>query len=807
MIRNYYITAIRNLVKHKSYFMLNLIGLAIGITSFIFISLYVINELSYDKFHSQHKELYRVHVYGHMMGQNMAMAATASPMAQALLQDFPEVAKVTRVKESGAWFIGNGDKKFNEDGMLFADSTFFDVFDFKFIAGDPKSALVKPRSVVLTEAYAKKYFGDENALGKTITVEQDSIFYQVTGIIKDIPDNSHMKFDMMGSRITYKFWDNNQWVSHNDYTYIVLHKNADRQAFEAKMQELVQKYVGPQISQFMGTTMEAWESTGNSFGYTLMPVTDIHLHSHVDEELEANSDISYIYIYTLIAFVLLFIAIINFVNLATAQSAARAKEVGIRKVLGSNRKGLIYQFIFESIVVALLATIIASILVTLLTPNFESLIDKGLTINLSTSYYSVLILLSLAIIIGVMAGFYPAFVLAGFRPTDVLNGRLKSGAKAGLLRNLLVTIQFVASIVIIIGTVVVYRQIDFMLNKNLGFDKEQTLVIRRPDVLLKNLETYKEDLLTNPNIEAVANATTIPGKDRYNNNAHMTEDNPDSPYLLMENSVSFGYTELMGMELVAGRFFSKDFPSDSGAVVINETAAKTIGYDNPIGKSFVDKGRDGHVRKMAIIGVVKDYNIQSLHRPIEPTMLRLMGGNWEGYMLIKLSNTQNMRETLSFIEASWFKYSHNKPFQYFFFDDDYAKLYKSESTTAQVFVIFAGLSISIACLGLIGLITYTTSVRKKEIGIRKVMGAGTATLVRLLSSEFIKLIVIATVISWPLAYFAIDYWLRNFADRLAISPWIFILSTFIVVLIGGIAISFQTIKTSLSNPIDSLRTE
>jgi putative ABC transport system permease protein len=261
------------------------------------------------------------------------------------------------------------------------------------------------------------------------------------------------------------------------------------------------------------------------------------------------------------------------------------------------------------------------------------------------------------------------------------------------------------------------------------------------------------------------------------------------------------------MELVAGRFFSKDFPSDSGAVVINETAAKTIGYDNPIGKSFVDKGRDGHVRKMAIIGVVKDYNIQSLHRPIEPTMLRLMGGNWEGYMLIKLSNTQNMRETLSFIEASWFKYSHNKPFQYFFFDDDYAKLYKSESTTAQVFVIFAGLSISIACLGLIGLITYTTSVRKKEIGIRKVMGAGTATLVRLLSSEFIKLIVIATVISWPLAYFAIDYWLRNFADRLAISPWIFILSTFIVVLIGGIAISFQTIKTSLSNPIDSLRTE
>lgn len=644
-------------------------------------------------------------------------------------------------------------------------------------------------------------------LGKQITVEQDSIFYQITGVIEDIPDNSHIKFDMLGSRSTYKFWDNTQWVSHNDYTYVVLNGDSDPKAFESKLEELVTKYVGPQLSQYLGITMESWENTGNSFGYYLMPISDIHLYSNVEDELEANSHISYIYIYTLIALILLFIAIVNFVNLATAQSSARSKEVGIRKALGATHRGLIYQFIFESIIVSIMATLIATILVTSLTPQFENLINKTLSISVSNSYIGAFVLLVLAIIIGIMAGFYPAFVLAGFRPAEVLKGRSKVGAKTGWLRNLLVVFQITASIVIIIGTMIVYNQIDFMLSKNLGFDKEQTLVIRRPDVLLKNLETCKTELLNYPSITAVANAASIPGKDRYNNNAHMTEDNPDSPYLLMENSVSFGYAELMGLELSQGRFFSREYASDSSAVVINETAAKTIGYSEPIGKSFIDKDNDGIIQMLTIIGVVKDYNIQSLHQPIEPTMLRLMHGNHEGYMVLKLSNTQNIQETLSYIEETWFKYSNNKPFQYFFFDDDYAELYKSESTTGKVFAVFAGLSICIACLGLIGLITYTTSIRKKEIGIRKVMGAGIGTLIKLLSGEFAKLILISTLISWPLAYFAINYWLQNFADRLTISLWFFVLSTLIVVLIGSIAISFQTVKTSLSNPADSLRQE
>ncbi|UXX78908.1 ABC transporter permease [Reichenbachiella carrageenanivorans] len=806
MLKNFYLTAIRNMLKHKSYFLINICGLAIGIASFIFIALYIINEMSYDKFHSQSKNIHRVHVKGQMMGQTMDMAVTATPMAQALISEYPEVSKVTRVKESGAWFIGRDNKKFNEDGVLFADSTFFDVFDFKFLSGNKKTALIHPRSVVLTASYAKKYFGNEDPIGQKLTVEQDSIFYTVTGVMEDVPDHSHIQFDMMGSLSTYPHWLNNQqWVSHNNYTYVVLHENANISALEDKLQALVYKYVGPQVEQYLGTTMDAWESAGNSFGYYLMPLEDIYLYSNVDEELEANSDISYIYIYSLIAIILLFIAIINFVNLATAQSSSRAKEVGIRKVVGSSKQRLIGQFIFESIVISSFATIVAGLLVFFLTPAFTQLIGKEIAYQLTSSLWSFFWLGCLAILIGVLAGFYPAFILAAYQPVDVLKGTMSAGAKASWMRNLLVVIQFTAAIIIIIGTVVVYNQIDFMLNKNLGFNKEQIVVIRRSDVLRNNLETFKNDLLQNPNIKEVANAMSLPGKDRYNNNAHMTEESPDSPYLLYENHVSFGYAELMNLELVEGRFFSKDHPSDSSGVIINESAVKTIGYTDPIGKKFLNPDDDGPGKPMTIIGVVKDYHIESLHKRIEPTMLRLMAGNWEGYVTVKLSNTHNVRETIQFIENTWFDHSYNKPFQYFFFDDDYANLYNSESTTGQVFVVFASLSIFIACLGLIGLVTYTAAIRKKEIGIRKVLGASTSTLIKLLSNEIVKLIVISTLIAWPLAYLATDYWLQNFADRLSISPWIYLGSTFIVVFIGSLAISFQTIKASRSNPVDSLR--
>lgn len=805
MFKNFYFIAIRNLLKHKGYSLINISGLAIGIAGFIFISFYIINELSYDRFHSNYENIYRINgTYSTavMSGDN---ATTPVPLANTLLNNYPEVVKATRILKSGSFLIGRGNKKISEDGILFADSSFFDVFDFKLMKGNPKTVLVHPRSMVLSESYAKKYFGDEDPIGQKITMEEDTTFYIVTGIVQDVPANSHIQFDMLGSVSSNDDWNSDRWVrpGRGQHTYVVLNNDAKMEVFEEKIQEIIYEHVAPEVESYTGGTFAEWESGGNYIRYRVIPLKDIYLRSTSSEELEPTGNIAYIYTYSLVGLIILFIAIFNFVNLATAKSSLRAKEVGVRKVIGSTKRNLIQQFIFESIIVALVATFFAILIVTLFTPSFLDLIGKELAIGLTTSYVGWLSIAGLAILVGILAGLYPAFVLSAFKPVEVLKGTFSSGAKSGWLQKFLVSLQFAATIVIIIGTLVIYNQINFMLTKNLGFDKEQILVINRPDGLKRNLEVFKNNLLENPNIRYVSNSNTIPGK-KYKVRSYGKKGDPNS-YVFKNNQITYSYQELMGLEMVSGRFFSKEHRLDSNAVVINESAAKAFGFENPVGKNLTSVWKPG--RSLTIIGVVKDYNTESLHRNIRPVSLELSPNNIDGYVSIKMSNSQNIRETIQFIEDTWYKYSDNKPFQYFFFDEDYENLYKAESTTGQVLIVFSTLSIFIACLGLIGLISYTASIRKKEIGIRKVLGAGTTTLIRLLSNDFIKLMIIATFISWPLAYFATDYWLRNFADRLDINPWVYLISTIIVVLICSFAISFQTIKTAMNNPIDSLRDE
>lgn len=808
MLKNYYITAIRNLAKQRGYFLLNVSGLAIGIASFIFISLFIHNELSYDKFHAQADHIYRVHVKGQMLGQTLDGCLTSSPMAKALVNDYPEIVNATRIKESGSWVVGYGDKKFHEDGILFADSSFFNVFGFQLTSGDPNTALNDPKSMVLTESYVKKYFGDEDPMGKTITIEHDTTLYTITGVMPDIPDNSHFKFDMMGSIKTRSYWNNNHWVSHNFYTYVLLNPNTNLAALKVKIQDLSSTYVTPQIENYLKTSINDWTEEGNVFQYDLMSITDIHLMSHLENEFENNGNLSYIYIYSLVAIILLTIAIINFVNLATAQSASRAKEVGIRKVTGSTKMGLIYQFIFESIIVSAIATALSFAIVTLLLPYFTSLVGTEMTLNIFTTPWVWFALLGLAIFIGILAGVYPAFVLASFRPVKVLNGTFSSGAKSSRIRNTLVVIQFTASIIIMISTAVIYYQTQYMLNKNLGFDKEQILAVRRPDVLLSKIETFKNEILKNPNVSMVANTVSVPGKSHnYNYNLFVPEDTPKDPVLLYQNFASFEYAHLMGFELAKGRMLSKEFLSDSSAVILNESAAKLLGFEQPIGKRFINRNIDNTVDYFTIVGIVKDYHISSLREAVKPTILRLMPGNREGYLLIKINNQSSISETISSIEDDWYRYSNNKPFQYFFFDEDYEKIYKSEKTTGKIFLIFTFLSVFIACLGLIGLITFSITIRRKEIGIRKVLGANSISIAGLLSKEIFKLVILATVISWPLAYYASNYWLENFADRVAFQPWIYLASTILVGVIGMGAISVQTIKATSANPVESLRTE
>lgn len=807
MLKNFYFVAIRSLIKHKSYFLINVCGLAIGIASFAFISLYIINELSYDRFHSNHENIYRVNSESYTKGHSAAAdrAVTNAPLAKQLVAKYPEVANATRLTKTGPVLIEQGDKKIMEDQVYYADSAFLKVFDFKLLKGDPNTALIYPRSMVLSEDYARKYFGDLDPMGKPITIDEDTTFYTVTGVVENVPANSHIQFDMLGSMSTKRSLNNNKWIGTSVYTYALLSEHTDKSKLEEKIQEIIDEFVGPEIEYYTGTPISEWKAAGNRGGYYLISLKDIHLRSTSSDELAPTGDILYIYIYGLIGAIILLIAIFNFVNLATAHSSSRAKEVGVRKVIGSTKSNLIYQFIFDSIIVSIVATLFSIVLIYFFTPNFYELIGKELAYGITSSYLGPTSMLVLALLVGLLAGIYPAFVLSAFKPVDVLKGTVKSGAKSGWLRNVLVTLQFTASIVIIIVTLVIYNQIEFMLAENLGFNKEKILVVKRPDGLGKNIEVFKNDLLQNPAIVTVSNSSAIPGK-TYKIRAYRKYDDPkDETFVFKNNQVSYEHFALMEFELVSGRFFSKEFSSDSNALVINEAAAKAFGFESPIGKTLRSVWKKG--RPLPIIGVIKDYNTESLHKNIEPITLELDHDNSEGYVSMKLKGTQNVSETLAFIEDSWYRHASGMPFQYFFFNQDYQNLYKSESTAGQVLIVFAGLSIFIACMGLIGLISYTASVRRKEIGIRKVLGADTSTLIGLLSKKIIQLFVVATLIAWPLAYVGSGYWLQNFTNRIVTDPWLYIAATISLTLVVACTISFQTIKAALSNPVDSLRQE
>lgn len=808
MLKNFFLTAIRSMLKQKAYFVINVLGLAIGLTSFVFISLYVIHERSYDRFHNNYENIYRVKVIGQMSGQVLDQAVTAAPMAKALIDDYPEVEKVVRLGKFGAWLMRYEEKSFNEDNVLFADSSFFDVFNFKLIEGNPKDVLLHPRSIILSESHAKKYFGDEDPIGKSINVEQDTVFYKVTGIVEDAPENAHFHYDMIASLTTLANSRSIQWVSHNHYTYIVLKEGTDPNVFEKKLEQMVIKYVGPQIKQILGISIDDFREMGNDFGYSLQKLTDIHLKSNVQEELEPNGNMAYVNIFSIVAVLILIIAIINFVNLATAKSSSRAKEVGIRKTIGATKSGLVYQFLGESLVLTLIATSITIVAVALLSPGFNQLLGIELIYDLFNNNFGLISLLILSVIVGIIAGIYPAFILSSFQPIKVLKGSFSGGTKSKVLRSSLVILQFVISITIIIGTTIVYKQLNYMQNKSLGFDKEELLILKRPDFLKKNLEPFKQELLQNAYIKGVANAKSIPGKKGYSNNGIWKENDPEkNTYLLLNNWASFEYAEVLGLELVQGRYFSHEFGTDSTAIIINEKAVEVLGLEEPVlGQNLLQPENNGEFSKLKIIGVFKDYHIQSLHREIEPSVLNIMAGNWEGYLLIRL-NTTNLQSTLATIEESWNKYSAGNPFNYFFFEEEYNQLYVTEVRTGKIFTVFAILAIFIACLGLIGLITYTSAVRTKEIGIRKVHGASTFIIVKLLSFEVIKLILIATVIAWPIAYFGSLDWLQSFAHQTTISPLTFILSTLIALLIGWLAISFKAIQVALRNPVDALKYE
>jgi len=808
MLKNFFINALRNMKKQRGYVIMNVSGLAIGLTSFLFITLYVIHELSYDRFHQNYENIYRLKVVGRMAGGEIDQAVTAAPMAQAMINDYPEVLVAARVTQMGDWLVKYGENRFNESGILFADSTFFNLFDFRLLRGDPNTALARPRSVILTEEYANKYFGDQDPMGLQMSFETDTVLYTVTGVVQNIPDNSHIKFDMLASLISYPGQANNQfWISHNFYTYIVVKDGTRKDDLEEKFQGMVIKYVGPQITQALGISIQDFLDAGNSFRYVLEPLKDLHMRGAKQYNLEPLGSESTVYIFAVIALLILIIAIINYVNLATARSATRAKEVGVRKVAGANKKGLVFQFLGESVLIVTGAIFIAVILVSALTPSFNQMIGKELSAGIIDNPEGILSLIALILLVGISSGAYPAFVLASFNPIEVLKGTLNPGSMSKNMRGVLVVIQFTISIVIIIGSIIVYRQLNYVTKKDIGFNKENLIVIRRSDSFFRQREAFRDQLLQIAGVENVGFSRAVPGTS-FNNNAFLLDDDPEkNTYLINQTQASFDFAQTLGVELVAGRFFSREYGEDSTAILINEAAVKSLGLTDPVGKYILQPQGPQQFQRLKIIGVMKDFNITSMHTPIEPVCFTVLG-NFGGdqFATVRLSGN-DVPETLKTIEQKWQTFTANQPFQYDFFTDSWNNLYSSEMKTGKIFVLFSVLAIFIACLGLLGLITYITNKRTREIGIRKTYGASAQVVLRLLSREVVYLILISSLFAYPVAYFGSKYWLEGFAGKAKVSPLIYIIATLAALAIGWLSILYQTKKAANYSPADALRLE
>jgi ABC-type antimicrobial peptide transport system, permease component len=807
MFKNYFTIAWRNLFKNKGFSAINIVGLAAGIATCLLIIFYVSNELNYDRYNKKINDIYRINADLQFGGRHFISAQTPDPLGAALKSEFPQVKQYVRFRDHGGLLVKKGNQNIQEDKVILADSTLFDVFTLPMIEGDSHSALVNPNSIVLTESMAKKYFNSTNVVGKSLTVNDTSL-YKITGVIKDVPKESHFHYDffvsMYGQLSSYEM---NKWVNNNFNTYIVLDRGSDPKKLNAVLNDFVMKNVAPFFKSW-NLTEEEFKKQGNYLHYDLMPLSRVHLYSQKDGELEANGNIQYVYIFSIIALFILLIACVNFMNLSTARSSGRAKEVGVRKVLGSLRKNLITQFLAESLLISFIAMLLALAIAALLLPYFNTLSGKEFTLQAFFAPWLLPSLLLLVLIVGVLAGTYPAFYLSAFKPVAVLKGKVATGFKTGWLRSGLVVFQFAISILLIIGTLVIYSQLNFIHNKDIGYDREQVLIIKNTDALGSGAKVFKEEVLK---LSGVQNATMT----GYLPTAGWRSDTPlfPEPVTDTKNAVSTqiwrideNYIPTLGMKMKQGRNFSKDFPTDSSAIIINEAFAKLIGFRDALNKPlyYVTDIQGKRFMKYHVIGVVKNFNFNSLHDPVTPLVFFL--SPQMGSVAFRI-NTAHADKLIASIEQIYKKTAPGQPFKYSFMDADFNKTYQAEQKMGGLSITFSILAILIACLGLFGLITFAASQRRKEIGIRKVLGASVLDVTSMLSKDFLKLVLIAALIAFPVGWWAMNKWLQSFAYRIDISWWIFLIAGITAILIALVTISFQAIKAAVANPVKSLRSE
>ena len=799
MLTNYFKIALRNFKKQKGYALINIAGLAVGLACFMLISLFVQFELSYDTFHDKADRIYRIAKEDpgdYYLGTNR-FTVTPAPLVKALMEEFPEVEYATQIDQTYR-LLEYEDKRFYEAG-IYATEHFFDVFTFPLLQGDPRTALVEPNSIILTESLARKYFGEANPMGQSLTTIQanDKVEMKVVGIAKDVPANSHITFDylisMASSRGYARYIDH--WDNNNYLTYAALRPDHSLPEFAAKLPALARKYLS-QRTYFQ-------EHPEAIYIYFPQALTDIHLRSHLNFEFGVNGDIKYVYLFSAIGLLILLIACINYMNLATARSVTRAREVGVRKVMGAHRAQLMRQFMGEAIILSGLALLVAVTLVQLLLPTFNTLTARHMVLDMADTGGLLAILLFLGLGVGILAGSYPAFMMSAFHPVRVMKGMLQRRTGKTTLRNVLVVVQFAVTVTLIIGTLVVRQQLHYIQRANTGVDRAHVVSIWIQDEAVRGqYAALKQTLQNHPHVLGVTASRHDPTHIDSQSGARVWEGAKEGDHLAVyHTSIQHDFIDLFDIELVEGRDFSEAFAIDEReGMLINETMRQQLGWDTAVGKWFNMQGRRLH-----ILGVVKDFNFLSFHQEMAPLAL-YMDTEWFSRVLVKV-RPDEMQETIAFLGKTMTQFSPDYPFEYHFLDDAYNRMYQTETRLGSLFSYFASLALIIACLGLLGLATFTASQRTKEIGVRKVLGASVGSIVALLSKDFLKLVGLAFIVAVPLAYFAMQRWLDGFAYRIEISWWIFLMAGLTALGVALLTVSYQAVKAALADPVKSLRHE
>jgi len=806
MLNNLIRYSLRSFKRQRSYIIINILGLSIGIACSLLIAIYVVNEANYDRFNIKKDRIYRLVLNGKMSGQEFIGAYTCAPIGPTMLREFPEVEDYLRMTGRGPTVVEYEDQTFADDHVIEADSTFFNFFTISLLKGDPRNVLNAPRRAVLSESTAKRIFGNEDPIDKAIKIGNDTARYIISGIMADVPENSHFEASILTSFMTNPRSQNPIWLSNSFSTYLLLKPNSDYKTVDEKIPAMLEKYVGPEVQRLMGISIEEFMAQGNKYSFFLQNLKDIHLDPSIQQEFKDASDPKYLVIFGSISILIILIAAINFMNLATAQATKRAKEVGIKKLGGSTRGMLITQFLGESFILALISLMLAIILIWITLPYFNNLLGTHLELNLLGKWYTIPALLLFTLLVGFLSGSYPALFLSSFNPVEVLKGSVKGAMQNGRLRRVLVVFQFTVSILLITGTLVMYRQIFFMLNKDVGFNKEQLLVINRAQALEKRVDAFKEAVKGIPGVVNIASSTAVPGRNN-NLNGYGIEGRKDESFLIQSSWVDYDYIDTYGMTLTAGRSFDKSYPTDSLACIINESTAKNFGITDLASTRFMQPQESGNFRYLQVIGIVKNFNFQSLRNPIQPYIFCFKGkDDFWGYITVKL-RPQNYQQTISEIEKQWKEFTSNDPMQYYFVDEDFEEMYKQEKQNAQLAVIFSILAIFIAALGLFGLTSFTVEQRTKEIGVRKAMGSSVSGIYLVVSREVFILVAISALIAWPLIYFIISKWLENFYFRINPGVFSFLTGLVIAIAIATLTISYRILKAARVNPAQSLKYE